>query len=47
MVAHVLADLRDLYLLVQREEHTEGLNRSRYVDRLSITIVQIDHGIPL
>ena len=32
MVAHVLADLRDLHLLVQREEHTEGLNRSGYYD---------------
>src|SRR6185503_239771 len=47
MVAHVLADLRDVHLLVQRDEHTEGLNRSRYVDRLAITIVQIDHGNPL
>ena len=46
MVAHVLADLRDLHLLIQREEHTEGLNRSRCVDRLAITIVQIDHGNP-
>src|SRR4029453_8361977 len=25
MVAHVLADLRDVHLLVQREQHTEGL----------------------
>src|SRR5580765_7882418 len=46
MVAHVLADLRDLHLLVQREEHAERLNRSRYVDRLAIAIVQIDHGNP-
>ena len=46
MVAHVLADLRDVHLLVQRDEHTEGLNRSRYVDRLAITIVQTGHGNP-
>jgi hypothetical protein len=46
MVAHAFADLRDLHLLVQREEHTDGLNRSRYVDRLTITIVHIGHGDP-
>src|SRR5688500_1593582 len=46
MVTHVVADLRDRHLLVQREEHTEGLNRSRYVYRLAITIVQIDHCNP-
>ena len=45
-VAYVLADLRDLHLLIQRKEHAEGLNRSRYVDRLAITIVQIGHGNP-
>src|SRR5688572_10839253 len=46
MVAHALADLRDVHLLVQREEHPEGLNRSRYVDRLAITMGQIGHGNP-
>src|SRR5688572_8698471 len=46
MVAHVLADLRDVHLLVQRQEHAEGLNRSRYMERLALTIVQIDHGDP-
>src|SRR6188472_2893617 len=46
MVAHVVADLRDLHLLIEREQHTEGLNRARYVDRLAIAIVQIDHGTP-
>src|SRR4051812_36424153 len=27
MVAHVVADLRDLHLLIEREQHTEALNR--------------------
>src|SRR5688572_23692384 len=46
MVDHVVADLRDLHFLVERNEHTEGLNRARYVDRLAIAIVQVDHGTP-
>src|SRR4029450_12532361 len=46
MVADVLADLRDVHLPVQREEDTEGLNRSQYVDRLAIALVQIGHRNP-
>ena len=39
MVAHVVADLRDLHSLIEHEQHTEGLNRPRYMDRLAIAIV--------